>query len=98
MMFSVVLVFCIGGALAAPPTTSQPTVSEAPLEPQVDYPAPVKELGRIGYSSATLTEKIHSSVDSRREKTRTGTEARRREPTMREPMSPIKFNGHSPTL
>ncbi|GBM82722.1 hypothetical protein AVEN_7550-1, partial [Araneus ventricosus] len=39
-MFSVVLVLCIGGALAAPPTTSQPTVSEAPLEPQVDYPAP----------------------------------------------------------
>ncbi|XP_055931501.1 uncharacterized protein LOC129961897 [Argiope bruennichi] len=62
MMFSVVLVFCIGGALAAPPTTSQPTVSEAPLEPQVDYPAPQIDWGKCPQLKPTEADKEQKRV------------------------------------
>ncbi|GFQ67672.1 hypothetical protein TNCT_518761, partial [Trichonephila clavata] len=57
-MFSVLTVLvCIGGALAAPPTTSQPAVSEAPLEAQTDYPAPQIDWGKCPQLKPTEADK-----------------------------------------
>ncbi|GIY18324.1 uncharacterized protein CDAR_602131 [Caerostris darwini] len=65
MLFSVlVAVFCIGGAFAAPQTTSQPAVtsSEAPLEPQIDYPAPQIDWGKCPQLKPTEADKEQKRV------------------------------------
>ncbi|GFX28535.1 uncharacterized protein TNCV_1153441 [Trichonephila clavipes] len=63
MLFSVLTVLiCIGGALAAPPTTSQPAVSEAPLEAQTDYPAPQIDWGKCPQLKPTEADKEQKRV------------------------------------